>query len=276
MQANVFLSAAPLVEGAMAAAVQASVGATVAQVLAEAQSALAVKAEQLGQEPADSQPTQTAARADDEPNRERLTIIVRNQLGLHARPAARFVTIANQFTADMTVSKDGQTANAKSINQVATLGVRQGDTITILAGGPDAKAALAAIQTLADDNFGDADEAEAPQMPTQSARQATSGVPGALSGIPASPGIAIGPAALYRPSLPDVTARTADDPTAEWQRLQEAIDAAIQEINALQRQAVRQVGRARGGHIRGPRARPARPRAADSRSRTIGRQQREC
>ncbi len=80
---RVFLSKAPLVEGTMAAAVQAMVGAPVSQVLAEAESALSVKREQLGGEPETDQP---AAVAPLDAGSEQITLSVRNRLGLHARP----------------------------------------------------------------------------------------------------------------------------------------------------------------------------------------------
>jgi phosphocarrier protein FPr len=66
--------------------------------------------------------------------------------------------------------------------------------------------------------------------------------PESLSGIPASPGVAVGPAVLYRPRLPEVVARRVDSPAEEWRRLQAAIDAARHEIDALHRRAERQVG----------------------------------
>ncbi|MCL4803710.1 MAG: phosphoenolpyruvate--protein phosphotransferase [Anaerolineae bacterium] len=262
-RANVFLSKAPLVEGAMAAAVQAMVGAPVKMVLAEAESALAVKREQLGGEP-EPATSSTEPPVAAETGRQ-IVLRVRNRLGLHARPAARFVTTAGQFAADIRVTKGDRAANAKSINQVATLGVRQGDEITIICAGPDAAAALAALQALADDNFGDRDS-EQYSVSSRSVDQSGKYSVGSgsvdqsqpletdllntdllltdlLPGIPASPGVAVGPAAFYRPRLPDVVARQVADPAAEWQRLQEAVDAARAEIDALHRQAVTQVGR---------------------------------
>jgi phosphocarrier protein FPr len=236
---QVYLSAAPLVEGAMAAAVQAAAGSSAEQVLAEAQSALSVKAEQLGQPDAvvaDAPPPAESATGAA----QQIVLVVNNRQGLHARPAAKFVTTAGRFAADVRIIKDGRSANAKSINQVATLGVRRGDEITVTAAGADAAAALAAIQALADDNFGEADE----PAPAESRPAPVAAVSGALSGIPASPGVAIGPAALYRPAVPQVSRTTGADPAAEWPRLQTAIDEATREIAAVQRQAVRQVGQA--------------------------------
>ena len=245
---HVYLSQAPLVEGAMAAAVQAMVGAPVAQVLAEAESALAVKREQLGGwDGATPAAEATPAAGHD----EQISLTVRNRLGLHARPAARFVTTAGRFAADVRIRKGDKEANAKSINQVAILDVRQGDVITVSAGGPDAAAALAALQALADDNFGDRDEVVSGQWSVVSEQNPTDLLTTDhrplttvhLPGIPASPGVAVGPAVLYRPRVPEVVARPVDDPAAEWQRLQEAVATARAEIDALYRRAQTQVGK---------------------------------
>ncbi len=242
-RAHVFLSKAPLVEGAMAAAVQAMVGAPVDQVLAEAESALAVKREQLGAEPELVAPAPAMPATGNDA--QSVTLLVRNRLGLHARPAARFVTTAGRYAADVRVVKGSKSANAKSINQVAILGVRQGDAIVVSATGPDAAAALEALQKLADDNFGDRDE-PAVANPLPAVSVATPPVPtrrdGARQGIAASPGVAVGPAALYRPRLPEVVARHVDAPADEWRRLQEAVDTARTEIDALHRRAMSQVG----------------------------------
>lgn len=237
-EGRVYLSAAPLVEGAMAAAVQAAAGSTVDRVLAEAQTALAVKAEQLGQT-GDLAHTGPTAVASDLPQQQ-IVLVITNRLGLHARPAARFVTTAGRFDADVRVTKNGKVADAKSINQVATLGVRQGDEITVTATGPEASECLVAIQMLVEDNFGESDEADEPTAVLTA--QTTSGEPGAIQGIAASPGVAIGPAVLYLPSVPDVTRVATKDPVAEWGRLERALGRALREVETLQRQAVRQIG----------------------------------
>ncbi|MGW8317984.1 MAG: phosphoenolpyruvate--protein phosphotransferase [Candidatus Promineifilaceae bacterium] len=242
-QSNVYLCEAPLVEGTMAAAVQAMVGGSIEQVMAEARGALDVKVSQLqppGEEEAQVAPAAETAVADLEQETRELRLTVRNRLGLHARPAAQFVSTANRFLSEITVTKEGRAANAKSINQVATLGVRQGDDIVIRASGVDADEALQAIQSLADDNFGEIEEEIA--LPPRPATIRPVRANGAWTGIAASPGIAIGPAAQYRPRLPTIIARQIDDPAVEWARLEEAINQAQVEIEGLYDQAVRQVG----------------------------------
>ena len=215
---NVHLSEAPFVEGAIAAAIQASVGGTAEQVLSEARGAMAVKINQL--QPLSGKEISEPLIPDAMPSGDahELRLVVNNRLGLHARPAARFVTTANQFQTDLIVAMGRKSANAKSINQVATLGVGQGDEIIIRATGVDAQAALAAIQSLADENFGDTDQ-DLPDVTAPMPVAAISLSQGQLDGIPASPGIAIGPVVNFRWQLPDVVLRNIDNPEAEWSRL---------------------------------------------------------
>jgi phosphocarrier protein FPr len=235
-KANVRLCAAPLVEGAIAAAVQAMVGSSLDQVLAEALGSLKAKNEQLSMEMGDT----AVSPALDSAETEQIQLTIPNKLGLHARPAARFVQTANRFEAVIQVENEDKTANAKSINQVATLNARQGDTIIIKAVGPDAPAALTALQALAANNFGDRDEEIEETAVPVIARAAK----GELTGIPASEGIAIGPAFQYRPRLPEVETIVIDDPAAEWTRLETALATAQSEIQQLYKQAVQQVGEA--------------------------------
>ncbi len=241
-QDNVSLSAAPFVEGALVAAVQASVGGTRHQVLAEARGALSMKVNQLQEEPEAGETDSTNEIVMPEARGETITLTIRNQMGLHARPAAQFVSTANEFSADIQVNKGDKRANAKSINQVAMLGVRQGEEIRIVATGADAGQVLAALKALVESNFGEPNGDTEPILEETTAP--SSAIKGVLGGIAASPGIAVGPAVLYRPHLPAVVKQTIDDPTAEWARFQKAVTAAMLEIEALQVQATRQVGAA--------------------------------
>lgn len=78
-----------------------------------------------------------------------------NNLGLHARAAAKFVTIASQFDADIQVSRNGRTVNGKSIMGVMMLAAGKGTDIQINAEGEDAELALQAIETLINTYFGE-------------------------------------------------------------------------------------------------------------------------
>ncbi|GAB4291659.1 MAG: HPr family phosphocarrier protein [Methylophaga sp.] len=84
---------------------------------------------------------------------KKYTII--NKLGLHARAAAKFVTTASAYQADITVSRDGRSVNGKSIMGVMMLAAAKGSEITINAAGDDAEAALEALGELINDYFGE-------------------------------------------------------------------------------------------------------------------------
>ena len=77
-------------------------------------------------------------------------------VGLHARPAALFVDLANKFSADITVcnlSAEGPWVNAKSILSLLTCGVQRGDQIGIKADGSDEDLAVEALEKLVRSNF---------------------------------------------------------------------------------------------------------------------------
>jgi len=88
-----------------------------------------------------------------------LQITVTHKVGLHARPASLFVQTANKFPCKVKVrnlSANGQFVDAKSIIMVLTLGVMKDHEILIETDGADADAALTAIKTLIENNFGEA------------------------------------------------------------------------------------------------------------------------
>ena len=78
---------------------------------------------------------------------------VRNKMGLHARPAAKLVQAANKFRCEVTLTKDGQDVNAKSIMGVLMLAAAQGTKVHVKAEGENAEAAVAAIAALFDKGF---------------------------------------------------------------------------------------------------------------------------
>jgi phosphocarrier protein HPr len=80
-----------------------------------------------------------------------------NKVGLHARPASQFVQTAARFASSVTVEYNSKKANAKSILQVLSLGAGGGAEISISAEGADAEAAIAALQQLIADKFGEAE-----------------------------------------------------------------------------------------------------------------------
>ena len=74
---------------------------------------------------------------------------------MHARPAAAFVKIAQQFKSDIYIERNGQTVNGKSILGILTLACPKGGVIIIKAQGDDAPAAMKALEDLIEYKFGE-------------------------------------------------------------------------------------------------------------------------
>jgi len=85
------------------------------------------------------------------------TVMVVNRRGLHARAAAKFVTMAERFGASVEVSRDGQTVSARSIMGLMMLGAAQGAQLDLQAEGWDAKEALEALIALVESGFNEQD-----------------------------------------------------------------------------------------------------------------------
>lgn len=80
---------------------------------------------------------------------------IKNASGLHARPAGMFVKKAAEFKSTVEVIAKGKTVNAKSIMGIMSLGLGQGDELTIVANGEDQEAAIAALAELIESGFGE-------------------------------------------------------------------------------------------------------------------------
>jgi phosphocarrier protein HPr len=87
----------------------------------------------------------------------RATLEIVNKLGLHARAAVLLVQASARFDAQVTVSKDGQAVDGRSIMGVMMLAAEQGSRIDVETSGPDARAALDAIATLVANRFNEAE-----------------------------------------------------------------------------------------------------------------------
>ena len=83
------------------------------------------------------------------------TVTIVNQLGLHARAAAKFVHLAARFSARVKVARQGREMDGKSIMGLLLLAAAKGSTITIAAEGTDAQAALEALVALVRTGFGE-------------------------------------------------------------------------------------------------------------------------
>jgi phosphoenolpyruvate---glycerone phosphotransferase subunit DhaM len=143
------LSAAPMVEGLVAAVVRAAGGADLDTVAREAEAALLPKVISLAEHcapPAPAPPVEADASV-------RLTLV--NPQGLHARPAAQIATAVGALAADVAVEAGGRRADASSSLELMTLGAGQGTKITVSAVGVDAGQAVETVRTLVEAGFGE-------------------------------------------------------------------------------------------------------------------------
>jgi len=83
------------------------------------------------------------------------TFVIPNKLGLHARAAAQLVKAANRYVSEITLATKKQSVNAKSIMGVLMLAASQGTKISVKVEGKDASEALAAIEGLIHQKFGE-------------------------------------------------------------------------------------------------------------------------
>ncbi len=133
--------------------------------------------------------------------------------------------------------------SARSLNGVATLGARQGDELALTASGPQAAEALDAVRRLADEGFGELGEAPGQAAPatgllaSEQAASAPEPAPPAgavLTGLPAAPGVAAGPARLLRHAAQALPTGPAADPADEWAALERALSATAADIREAQ------------------------------------------
>ncbi len=248
-QPQVRLTNAPLVEGAIAAAVAAALDEPLNQVEAAALGALYPP--KVADAPAVGGDSNIVAATEVVGGVEEILTIV-NRVGLHARPASQFVQTAGRFNAEVRVrnlSRPSASVDAKSMFGVLGLNARQGDQIAVTASGAEADAAVLALRDLVAAGFGEdigADEAApaasvAAESPSPAARPAAGE---AMPGIAASPGVALGPAYLYRAEMPRVVRRTVQDRGAEWRRLEDALTKARGALEQLARRTGKQIGKA--------------------------------
>lgn len=239
---HVVLADAPLVEGALSAAVQAGLGADLETVVREAETAGGPKRPDSARNGPSEEPT--AASPDSGP-RAAFTAVLPNEHGLHARPAARLVRVASEFDASITL--ENRTAGhgpvpAASIASIARLGAVQGHEVRVVATGPDAEDAAARLRQLIEDGFGE-EPSEEPASRTASEERRSQAPPAPTDeetrGRPIAPGIAVGPAFLYARSVPDLPDEPSEDPEAAWRALADAVERIQSELDAQQSAAAR-------------------------------------
>ncbi len=86
---------------------------------------------------------------------ETRTFVIKNKLGLHARAAALFVKTANRFVSEVSLEKDGQAVNGKSIMGILMLAATKGSRITLKAEGKDEVEAIETLGRLFENKFGE-------------------------------------------------------------------------------------------------------------------------
>ncbi len=166
-------------------------------------------------------------------------LIIPNATGIHARPAAILADKAKAFEAQITLLKGDASANAKSITSILSLDISYGDRVQLSAAGSDAKEAIAKILPLIQEGLGDKESP--PPIPLSSAAtkaqtrgpSAQNSDPNLLSGLVASPGIAIGVAVQLGEESFDFS-EEAQDSQEENKRLESSRERAKEALEALE------------------------------------------
>ena len=156
-QHEVRLSAAPFVEGLVAAVVLAAAGASLGEVDREAAGAMAAKSAQLG----DAAPAPESAPVDEQRADAGAAVaeaVIVNDVGLHARPASLIVARMGDFDAEVTVSDADdprRTASARSMLALMGLALAKGTRLRFTGSGADAAAAVEALRALTAEGYGE-------------------------------------------------------------------------------------------------------------------------
>lgn len=166
-----------------------------------------------------------------------LTLLVHNPTGLHARPAKILANTAKQHKSDIVVFNGAKKANAKSMVSILTLGVEPGTTVRFEINGEDEDLAAQVIEALVSSGLGEETTTPAPAgpVPTVAAPATTPEHPDGSSlikGIPAAPGIGIGPVYLLQHATLTVD-EAFTNAANERARLNEALAQAKEQLTAL-------------------------------------------
>jgi phosphoenolpyruvate-protein phosphotransferase/dihydroxyacetone kinase phosphotransfer subunit len=223
-QEKVRLTSAPLVEGGIAAAVQAQLGASLDEVANAALQSLLPKQDQV-QDVLPSAPA--APPAPDLVINEILEVTIQNPHGLHLRPAALLIKTLSRFPAEVLI--ENRSANrgpvlARSLVDVTRLQIQEGDSVRFSISSADPQPVIDSIRSLVESQFGEAAHEVAPAKEVSDLTEP----------FGVSRGIAIGhPLQLETlvTSVPTYTVESAPDITLEVAKLRSAIAAAITEFD---------------------------------------------
>lgn len=169
-------------------------------------------------------------------------IVIPNPTGLHARPAAVLANMAKKFEAKVLLQRGDDQANAKSVVSIMRLNIENGAKVQLVAEGPDAADAINALAPEIASGLGDEGTSPAPAPATTEIKPVAAPVPkrrsddpNLLLGVSASPGLAVGNAMQLKRDEIEVP-ETGGEPRTEQRRLDEAINAGMIQLDALQAQ----------------------------------------
>lgn len=180
---------------------------------------------------------------------KQLEITITNETGLHARPAKTLVNLVKQFKSSVTIWHGEKKANAKSLISVLTLGASKGSLLKIEVSGEDEETALTEIESAILAGLGEGEAAEeaqekpaappAPKIETKPSEESKPTKANILRGVGAAPGIAIGP--VYQFQHQDIPIdEISDTLVIGWERLQDALARAREQLNKLNKQMIEQ------------------------------------
>lgn len=250
-RARVHLSVGPFVEGAMAAAVQASIGMDLDAVAREAAEARRAKDAVLNARTGEAAAPAIShiALEDQSLHTAGADVIVVNPAGLHFGPAARFIQTAAQFHADVRVTDlttGAGPALASRFNQLIALGIEKDHCIRIEAVGQDADEAVnTLVRQVAHDLGGETTPGASSPLPPLIEGQGEA----VLFGLAASPGIAIGQAVVLAEQqdlLHEADEEAGSDPAWELARFTQAQELALAQLNELTTQVSATLGEEQG------------------------------
>ena len=244
-RAGIHLSSAPLVEGAVQAAVSAQLGDPIDKVAAAALSGLEGKQAQLGDSP--PAPAAEPQAATEEEGWRETVVAVDLPLGLHARPAARLIQATSKFEAEVQAGNASTglgPVSARSLNRLAGLQIGPGQRLLVRARGRAAEQVLAAVEELARRNFDEPLQTQAPggDQAGQPPPSPPAPLGRGLVGLPASPGTAVGPLMHLghrELKIPEVAPRP---PAEEMAVLERALEATRRDLQALREMTAQRAG----------------------------------
>lgn len=168
-------------------------------------------------------------------------VLIPNATGLHARPAAVLANLAKRFKSRVLLQRGDDQANAKSVVSIMGIEIGFGDKVVVIAEGPDAEEAIAAILPELAAGLGDEGAKPAPAPATTEPDPANAPAPRPLSedpnlllGVAASPGLGVGKVYQMRREEPRVPELGDEDPRKERRKLEDAIERAKNELEQLQ------------------------------------------